>query len=50
MIESSTTIPIAINCEDWVCDIEGQLCLAGTPGAGTDNWICKNKGWIIESK
>jgi hypothetical protein len=32
------------------CEIEGQLCLAGTPGAGTDNWICKDNSWVIQPK
>jgi len=43
-------IPISKNCSDVVCDIEEQICLAGTPGAGTDDWICKNNSWVLQPK
>jgi hypothetical protein len=43
-------IPVSKNCSDVACEIEGQLCLAGTPGAGTDNWICKDNSWVIQPK
>lgn len=46
----NATIPIAKDCSYVSCDIEGQRCLAGTPGAGPDNWICKDNVWVLEPK
>jgi hypothetical protein len=46
----NASIPISKDCTGVACDIEGQLCLSGTPGAGTNDWICKNNGWVIQSK
>ena len=46
----NAVIPLAKNCEGLSCDIKGQRCLVGTPGAGNDNWICKDKKWVIEPK
>ena len=41
-------IPDADSCRGFDCSIEGQKCLAGKPGAGNKNWICKNKKWIVD--
>ena len=38
----------ADSCRGFDCTIEGQKCLAGKPGAGTKNWICKNKRWGVD--
>jgi hypothetical protein len=46
----NASIPISTDCTGFTCDIEGQLCLAGTPGAGTDNWICNSERWVIQPK
>ena len=44
------SIPISKDCSGLVCDIEGQTCLAGTPGAGTNDWVCSNNLWVTQSK
>lgn len=45
---TTTTIPDADSCRGFDCTIEGQKCPAGKPGAGTKNWICKNKKWGVD--
>jgi DNA repair exonuclease SbcCD ATPase subunit len=42
---SPTTIPPATSCKGWDCNIEGQMCLKGSPGAQKSDFICKNKKW-----
>ncbi len=44
---ATTIIPDADSCRGFDCTIEGQTCLAGKPGAGNSNWVCKNKKWIV---
>jgi hypothetical protein len=44
---TSNIIPDADSCRGFDCSIEGQTCLAGKPGAGNSNWVCKNKKWIV---
>jgi hypothetical protein len=44
----TTIIPDADSCRGFDCTIEGQKCPSGKPGAGTKNWICKNKKWIVD--
>jgi len=41
-------IPDADSCPGFNCTTEGQKCLAGKPGAGNKNWICKNNKWIVD--
>jgi len=45
---ATTIIPDADSCRGFDCTIEGQTCLAGKPGAGNSNWVCKNKKWIVD--
>jgi hypothetical protein len=42
------TIQDADSCRGFDCTIEGQKCPAGKPGAGTKNWVCKNKRWGVD--
>jgi hypothetical protein len=44
----TTMIPDADSCRGFDCTIEGQKCPPGKPGAGTKNWICKNKKWVVD--
>lgn len=44
---ASTIISDADSCHGFDCTIDGQKCLAGKPGAGNRNWVCKNKKWIV---
>ena len=46
----NASIPISKDCSGFTCDIERQSCLAGTLGAGTNNWVCTNNRWIIQPK
>lgn len=46
----NASIPISKDCSGFTCDIEGQSCLAGTLGAGTNNWICTDNRWVIQPK
>ena len=36
-------IPDATSCHGSNCDIVGQFCPKGVPGASTSNYLCKNK-------
>jgi hypothetical protein len=46
----NVAIPISKDCSGFDCSIEGQLCMAGTVGAGTDDWICSNRRWVKQTK
>jgi hypothetical protein len=46
----NASIPVSKDCSGFTCDIEGQSCLAGTLGAGTNNWICTDNRWVIQPK
>lgn len=39
----------ATNCYGWSCNIEGQLCPQGSPGASNGNYICQNGSWVINN-
>ena len=39
-------IPDATSCHGFDCEIEGQLCPQGVPGASKDNYTCSNKKWV----
>ena len=41
-----TPIPDATSCNGWDCEIEGQFCPQGVPGASTDSYTCSNKKWV----
>ena len=41
--------PNATNCYGWSCNIEGQLCPQGSPGASNGNYICQNGSWVINN-
>ena len=45
-ISGETEISNATQCQRSECPMNGQLCLAGTPGAGPFNWICQNNKWV----
>ena len=38
--------PPAYSCHGYNCYIEGQKCLAGTPGSLGVNWTCKSGRWV----
>ena len=37
----ATAIDDASSCKGWVCDIEGQFCPQGVPGAKDGSYLCK---------
>ena len=36
----------ATSCSGWDCNIEGQFCPKGVPGASTGNFLCQDKKWM----
>ena len=36
----------ATSCSGWDCNIEGQFCPKGVPGASAGNFLCKDKKWM----
>lgn len=46
--QATQAIQDADSCRGFDCTIEGQKCPAGKPGAGTKNWVCKNKRWGVD--
>jgi hypothetical protein len=44
-INGESEISNATQCIQSRCPLNGQRCIAGTPGAGTFNWICQNNQW-----
>ncbi len=50
---SGKPIPAAASCYGWNCQVEGQKCLKGSPGAGHLDWRCKkgdfgSRKWMME--
>jgi len=43
---AQTVIPDATSCAGWNCNIEGQICPQGFPGASAEDFICKNSKWV----
>ena len=43
---SAKNIANATSCKGWTCDINGQVCPQGTPGASDASYICQNGTWI----
>ena len=35
----------ATSCKGWNCNIEGQICPQGVPGASAGDFICTNSKW-----
>ena len=36
----------ATSCSGWDCNIEGQFCPKGVPGASAGNFLCKDNKWM----
>lgn len=36
---------VATSCKGWSCDIDGQYCPQGAPGAPNNSYVCKNGTW-----
>jgi hypothetical protein len=45
-INGETEISNATQCLTSKCPMNDQKCIAGTPGAGTFNWVCQNNKWV----
>jgi len=39
----------ATSCRGFKCDIEGQICPQGVPGASSGDFICTNSKWVQSS-
>ena len=40
----------ATSCKGWNCNIEGQICPQGVPGASGGDFICTNSKWVEMAK
>ena len=45
----ATGIEEAASCKGWACDIEGQVCPEGVPGASDASYMCTNSKWVAMS-
>ena len=43
---TTAVITDATSCSGWDCEIEGQFCPTGVPGASAGNFLCKDKKWV----
>lgn len=43
---TTAVITDATSCSGWDCEIEGQFCPMGVPGASAGNFLCKDKKWV----
>ena len=43
---TTSAITDATSCSGWDCEIEGQFCPMGVPGASSGNFLCKDKKWV----
>jgi hypothetical protein len=47
--ENASSVPNATSCHGWACNIEGQVCPLGTPGASDGTYVCQNGSWTKSS-
>jgi hypothetical protein len=45
----SAVAQVAKSCKGWSCDINGQYCPQGSPGAPSNSFVCKNGTWTSTS-
>jgi hypothetical protein len=49
-VNGQAEIANATQCSQSRCPMNGQRCIAGTPGAGVFNWVCQNNQWTREPR
>jgi hypothetical protein len=46
---SGSPPPPATSCPGWSCNIEGQVCPQGSPGAPNESYMCQNGSWVANN-
>jgi hypothetical protein len=42
---TTTSSQVATSCKGWSCNIDGEYCPQGVPGAANNSYVCKNGTW-----